>query len=234
MKFDTYCDESRPEALTTRSEVGARYLVIGSLWLPREQREQRKAELHALKNAGKIGGELKWSKVSHSRLAAYESLMDWFFGAGENLRFRAIVVDRTKVDLVKFHNGDGELGFYKFYYQLLHHWILDQNDYTIFCDLKRNREQDRLHVLQKVLNRSNLTSDISTVQGIESKQSVLIQAVDVLTGAIAAKFNQSAAAGTAKSGIIERIESKIRHPIRHTPMGERKFNIFEIQPGGGW
>ncbi len=234
MKFDIYCDESRSEALTTQSPDGARYLVIGSVWLPTEHRTQRKLELHALKDAGKIGGELKWSKVSHSRLASYQSLVDWFFNAGEDLRFRAIVVDRTKLDMVRFHNGDGELGFYKFYYQMLHHWILDQNDYAVFCDLKRNREQDRLHVLQRVLNRSNLTSDISSVQGIESKQSVLIQAVDFFAGAIAAKFNQSAALGTAKAEIIKGIEVKIGGLIQHTAKTQEKFNIFEIRLGGGW
>jgi len=234
MKFDVYCDESRPEALTTKSPDGARYLVIGSLWLPAEQRDQFKAELHALKDVGKIGGELKWSKVSHSRLDAYKRLVDWFFNAGLKLRFRAIVVDRTKLDMVRFHNGDGELGFYKFYYQMLHHWILDQNDYAIFCDLKRNREQDRLHVLQRVLDRSNLTADISTVQGIESKQSVLIQAVDVFTGAVAAKFNKSAAPGSAKAEIIKLVESRIRNPIQHTPKAQAKFNVFKIKPGGGW
>lgn len=234
MKFDVYCDESRPEALTTKSSNGARYLVIGSLWFPREQRDQCKTELHALKDAGKIGGELKWAKVSYSRLAAYQSIVDWFFEAGEQVRFRAIVVDRTKLDMVRFHNGDGELGFYKFYYQMLHHWILDQNDYAIFCDLKRNREQDRLHILQRVLSRTNLIADISLVQGIESKQSVLIQAVDVFTGAVAAKFNESASLGTAKAAIIEQVESRIGNPICHTKKGQEKFNIFEIRPGGGW
>ena len=234
MKFDTYCDESRPEALTTVSKKGSRFLVIGSLWLPTEQREQRKTELHALKNAGKIGGELKWSKISNSRVAAYQSLVEWFFNAGDDLRFRAIVVDRAKLNMVRFHCGDGELGFYKFYYQLLHHWILDQNDYSIFCDLKRNREQNRLHVLQRVLSRTNLTSEIATVQGIESRQSVLIQAVDVFTGAVAAKFNRSAATGTAKDEIIKNIESRIGTAIQHTPKDRRKFNVFEIQPGGGW
>ena len=234
MKFDVYCDESRPDAFTTKSENASRYLVIGSLWLRTEDRDQRKAELHALKDAGKIGGELKWGKVSHSRINAYQQLVDWFFDAGMGLRFRAIVVDRTKLDLVTFHAGDGELGFYKFYYQMLHHWISEQNDYAIFCDLKRNREQDRLPVLQRVLNQSNLTAQISSLQGIESKQSVLIQAADFFTGAVAAKFNNSVSEGSAKAEIIRGVESKIRQVIQHTPKSQAKFNVFKIKPRGGW
>lgn len=234
MKFDVYCDESRPEALTSKAENSARFLIIGSLWLPSEERQARKAELHALKTQGKIGGELKWSKISKSREDAYTQLVDWFFAAGGRLRFRAIVVDREKLDLVRFHEGDGELGFYKFYYQMLHHWILDQNEYAIFCDLKRNREQDRLHVLQRVLDYSNLTSNILSVQGVESEESVLIQTVDVLTGGVAARFNGSLREGSAKSAVVARIERNIGHRIMHTPKGEEKFNVFKIQPGGGW
>jgi len=57
------------------------------------------------------------------------------------MRFRCIAVDREQVNLA-LHQNDGELGFYKFYYQLLHHWILD-NEYRIFCDLKTNRGRRR-------------------------------------------------------------------------------------------
>ncbi|NLW82253.1 MAG: DUF3800 domain-containing protein [Desulfovibrionales bacterium] len=234
MKFDVYCDESRPEALTSKAQNAARYLVIGSLWLPGSDRAKRKAEVHSLKDSGKIGGELKWSKVSASRLATYTGLIDWFFDAGQDLRFRAIVVDRTKLDMVKFHNGDGELGFYKFYYFLLHGWVLDLNEYQIFCDLKRNREQDRLHVLRRVLVCSNLTSQIQSVQGIESAESVLIQAVDLMTGMVAARFNESLNPGTAKTSVVEHLERRMGHGIRHTPKAEEKFNVFAIRPGGGW
>ncbi len=67
MKFDVYCDESRPDLLSS-SNPRARFMVIGSLWLPRETRGALKSAIH-------------------------------------------------------------ELGFYKFYDQLLHHWILDFNEY---------------------------------------------------------------------------------------------------------
>jgi hypothetical protein len=52
-------------------------------------------------------------------------------------------------------------GFYKFYYQVLHHWILDNNEYTVFCDLKQNRDRSRLTTLKRVLNTANRTSVIS-------------------------------------------------------------------------
>ena len=35
------------------------------------------------------------------------------------------VINKNDVDLYKYHQNDQELGFYKFYYQVLHHWIFD-------------------------------------------------------------------------------------------------------------
>lgn len=233
MNFDVYCDESHPDAFTSKA-AGAHYLVIGSLWLPTEDRAWRKEELHALKQAGRVGGELKWRSVSGSRLPAYQNLISWFFDAGEAFRFRAIVVDRGKIDLARFHESDGELGFYKFYYQLLQQWILDYNRYTIFCDYKANRVDGRLAVLKRCLGHSNISSEVATVQSVPSEESVLIQAVDVLTGAVAAKFNQTLKVGSAKTLLVENIEARLGRAIAHTPKAEQKFNIFQINPGGGW
>lgn len=80
--------------------------------------------------------------MSPNRRDFYVELIDLFFAYGDNLRFRCIAVDRTQLNLA-LHDNDGELGFYKFYYQLLHHWILDFNSYRIFCDVKSNRDPKR-------------------------------------------------------------------------------------------
>jgi hypothetical protein len=98
-------------------------------------RGEIKARVGALRERHQAWGEIKWSKVSPNRGDFYVELIDLFFAYGENLRFRCIAVDRTQLDLA-LHDNDGELGFYKFYYQLLHHWILDFNAYRIFCDIR--------------------------------------------------------------------------------------------------
>jgi hypothetical protein len=44
MKFEVYCDESHPDALSSTKQH-ALYLLIGSfLWLPAEQRQNVKEE----------------------------------------------------------------------------------------------------------------------------------------------------------------------------------------------
>lgn len=233
MKFEVYCDESRPDLFATRRS-SSRYLVIGSLWLPSDRREGFKADLHRLRNEFHVGGEFKWSKVSPSRLEFYQRLTNWFFDQGDTLRFRCIAVDRAQVDLRLYHDNDQELGFYKFYYQLLHHWILDFNEYSVFVDFKLNRRRDRLHVLHRCLAASNLSSRVGSVQPVRSEESVLIQLADVFTGAVARRLNGSEGTSRAKHSLLNSIESGLGHRIQATSRSENKFNIFVIDLRGGW
>lgn len=233
MEFDVYCDESHPDLLCSNNPP-AQFMIIGSLWLATSDRSNFKAEIHNLRNQYKVGGEFKWRKVSPSRYEFYKELTNWFFNQGDRLRFRCIVVDRKEVNLIKFHRNDQELGFYKFYYQMLHHWILDYNEYSIFCDYKSNRERNRLPVLKRCLGASNIVSQITSVQATRSKDSVLLQLSDLLTGAVSAKFNKSMQADSAKANLISQIESKISIAIRHTGKSEQKFNVFVINLHGGW
>ncbi len=233
MEFDVYCDESYPD-LFTSERPQARFLVIGGLWLRTSDRDSLKQTIHVLREQHKIGGEFKWGKVSSSRLAFYTDLIDFFFGQGKKLRFRCIVVDSQRVDLVRFHEGDQELGFYKFYYQMLHHWISDFNDYSIFCDFKANRIPSRLHTLKRCLDCTNLSASIKNVQAVRSDESVLVQLADVLTGATASRINEKLRSNSAKAQLVETIEARLGHKVWPTVRSENKFNVFKISLDGGW
>ena len=233
MKFEIYCDESRPELFSSKNPK-ARYMVIGSVWLKAEDRADFKKTIRELSDKHRVGGEFKWQKISKSREGFYRDLVGWFFGVGDRLRYRCIAVDREKVDLLRYHENDQELGFYKFYYQMLHHWILDFNEYAVFCDFKRNRVRSRLHTLQRCLGYSNLSSQITNVQALPSHESVLIQLADVITGAVSARLNNTARPGSSKEEVITELERNLGHKIQHTVRGERKFNVFVIDLQGGW
>lgn len=231
MNFEVYCDESGVEALTNKQ--AHKYMAIGGVWMPAEYRAMFKEQLNAIKAKHRIKGEFKWQKLSPAYLAFYQDLIAYFFSTPE-LRFRVIAVEASKVDHIKFNNADAELGFYKFYYQLLHHWIFDFNEYDIFIDLKVNRDTKRLTKLKEVLGNANLTSVIRQTQGLPSEQSLGIQLADVLTGLVATKLNGEAT-GAAKNSIIKDIEQTfIKRTIAPTPKWEEKFNIFKINLQGGW
>ena len=232
MRFEIYCDEANPDVLTS-GKPRAQHLMIGSLWLPADLREVLKQEINELRQRYQTWGEIKWGKVSPGRRDFYLSLADLFFSRGENVRFRCIAVDHAQLDMA-LQEGDGELGFYKFYYQLLHHWILDFNEYSVFCDIKSNRDPKRLPVLARCLSCANLSSTIRGVQSLPSNEVVLIQFCDLLLGAASSRINGTLGVGTVKTEFVERLEQGLGRRLSPTHKTEEKFNIFKIRLQGGW
>lgn len=233
MIFDVYCDESRPDLLSSKKPE-AKYMLIGSLWLPYDKRNKFKSDIHDLRNKHKVGGEFKWQKVSPSRISFYKELIGWFNAIGNQLRYRCIVVEHEHVNLTLYHNNDQELGFYKFYYQLLHHWIFDWNEYNFFVDYKTNGNRNSVKDLERCLSLSNLSSVVRQVQAIPSKESVLLQLADVLTGISAYRLNGNINVNSAKFELLCEVERLLGRQLRPTGRGEQKYNIFKIDLGGGW
>lgn len=230
MNFEVYCDESCLEALKRKDEH--QYIGIGGIWMPADMREKFKKDVKEIKLKHGVMGELKWNKVTPKYLSLYKEIVDFFFAA-KYLRFRVILVESNKVDLITFHNSDAELSFYKFYYQMIKSWIYDFNIYDVFLDLKKNRDKGRLKELEKFLDKANFFSDVRFVQGLPSHQSLGIQLADLLTGIATAKFNDRTKS-FAKNSLIEYVESNLGKTIQPTPKAEEKFNVFKINLQGGW
>jgi len=232
MDFEIYCDESRQELFRTRRKAQGVYVIIGGVWIEATKRTYYKDLIRQLRERHRVYGEFKWNRVSPSRLDFYLDLVHLFFR--EEMRFRCVVLARDEMDAVRFHEADEELMFYKFYYQLLHPWILDLNRYRIFVDMKTNRVPNRLRTLKRVLSNANLTSEILDVQALPSKEVDLIQLTDVLIGAVGYAFH-NLKTSDAKRCVVGEIERFLpSHQIQPTWKGEEKFNIFRFRPGGGW
>ena len=231
---EIYCDESRPDLFTTKCDKKDKYLLIGGLKLLAKHRDDIKKNIKALREKYNIYSEIRWNKVSRNKIEFYKELIDIFFSFRDNLRFRCIAVEAEKMDLEHFHDNDAELGFYKFYYQLLNHWILDYNDYKIFTDLKTNREKNRLHILDNILNNTHLYSYISSIQALPSRQVVLLQLTDLLLGLAGARLNNSCKKDSAKTELLKYFEEKLERKISQTPKDELKYNIFVIILQNRW
>lgn len=180
--YTVYCDESRHDG-----SVRNPYLAIGGLWVPTKQKADLTSELRALCKAHCLGAELKWSKVSQKRLPAYQAIVDFFFAA--DLRFRVILVDQAKLNYAQFKNGDEELGFYTFYYEMLIKWLQQPGAYRLLLDFKKNKGADRYQVLERCLKHKMPAGTIlSGVHVINSVDSPLAQLADILIGASAATW----------------------------------------------
>jgi len=172
MKFDIYCDESRPDLFTSKSAIGDKYLLIGGLWLPTEKRDEVKRGINALKERFGVRGEIKWKKVSPAHLDFYVALVDLFIDFGLDLRFRCIAVEAAKVDMVHYHESDSELGFYKFYYQLIRQRTSSQaRDPSVSTGLNmRYRTRHPSYTRVGIINEGSMTklAALSWYKGIMS------------------------------------------------------------------
>jgi hypothetical protein len=230
MDFEVYCDESGQDLFRSRAS-GQRYVLIGGVWIKAGERPEHKRSIRALRAQHGVHGEFKWRRVSRSRVEFYKRLVGLFFD--RDIRFRVVVLRADELDAVQFHDADNELMFYKFYYQLLHHWILDFNRYRIFVDTKTNRVQGRLRVLERCLSNANLSSKVE-VQALPSQELDLIQLADVIIGAVSYRFH-GWTTSKAKREVVQEIESHLPNGrIEPTPKAEEKFNVFRFRPGGGW
>lgn len=216
--IEIYCDESRPESLFSRVNTNE-YMVLGGIWVDNKKRKKVKNKIKYLKKKHNITGEFKWTKVSPSKVSFYLEVIEYFFSEPE-IRFRSIVVESAKVDMARYHNNDNELGFYKFYYQLLNKWCEGNEVYRIYLDDKKNKDNTRLPVLGQILNNSGF-STIEDVLAIKSFESVFIQLADLLTGVVSAKFNSQEITSEAKKAVINRVESYTQGPIKSTGPQEK-------------
>lgn len=231
MEFEIYCDESRQDLFSSKKAIKSKYTLIGGVWIEANKRQQYKDQIKAIRNNYKVFGEIRWNAVSPSKLDFYLEIINFFFNS--DIRFRCIVIEKENLNLVRYHQSDQELGFYKFYYQLIHHWILDFNRYRIFVDFKTNKVKNRLHVLKAILSNANLSSEIIQVQALHSRDSVFIQLADLLIGVVGYAMH-SYTSSPSKLRINEEIKKRLGHPIQPTKRAEKKFNIFQINLNGGW
>jgi uncharacterized protein DUF3800 len=227
VKYVVYCDESRHEGPQSH-----RYMAIGGLWLRSDRKLDLTKRFSSLCRSLGLNSEVKWSKASHKKLAEYKTLVD-FFVHEDALRFRVIVVDQARVDAGRFHRGDRELGFYKFYYQMLVKWIEQGQEYLILLDFKQNQGANRYKDLRRVLERRfRAKATISDLTVINSSQSPLAQLCDLLTGSVAASCCSDRRTGSAKSELALYIARSVGFQslaIACGDPGPSKFNIFRIR-----
>ena len=201
--------------------------------MPRPRKvELTKAARNLFRELG-LGSEVKWNKVSGRRAEAYKRIVEFFF-SDTDLRFRVIIVDQMKFD-PEHHGGDRELGFNKFYYELLIHWLEPRNQYLILLglDFKQNQSAHRYHDLRTVLTRRlKRTAHILDLTVIDSRETPLAQVCDVLTGATAATWCDSLRPGGAKEELAKHIAGWRGVPLLKTTSlgpGVSKFNVFQIE-----
>jgi len=86
MKIEVYCDESGHELFSTKKSTENKYILIGGIWFEVGERSKYKEQISELRAKYKVFGEVKWNKVSVSKLDFYIDLLNFFFDS--DMRFR--------------------------------------------------------------------------------------------------------------------------------------------------
>jgi len=222
--LNIYCDESRVE------NTDSKKMVIGSLFIPRKERDSIVEGLKQIYNKHKFVFELKWTKTNVMFKSYYQDIVDYFVKS-DFMQFRCIVVDKTNINYEEYHNDDRELAFFKFYYFMLKVKLLNHNKYYIIIDKKPTRDKNRARSLHYYLSSyillNNQNCSMKHLQAYDSKENILLQLTDYLTGLVGYAVNNRNKKN-AKSEMVVYLKDKLRIKSFNssTPLSENKFNIF--------
>ena len=86
MNFEIYCDESCQDVFTSQ-HTKCQYMLIGGVWLPAEKRGIFKNELRSIREKHKMFSEIKWNKISLSKINFYIDLINYFFDKNDHFMF---------------------------------------------------------------------------------------------------------------------------------------------------
>lgn len=225
--YNIYCDETRVD------NPDSKRMVIGALIIPRDQKRRIERDIKRIYLRHGFTYELKWTKVNHLYQELYSDLIRYFLSE-KNMSFRCIVVDKSRFNLEKFHDGDPELAFYKFYYLMLRPTLFAGSKYYMLLDKKPTSNRNRTGALHRFLQMyaSHMADcTIRHFQAYDSQDNVLIQLADFFTGLVGYDVNDERE-GVAK-GVITQLMKKVSGRATFqtsSTLREEKLNIFVWEP----
>ncbi|HZW15432.1 MAG TPA: DUF3800 domain-containing protein [Brevundimonas sp.] len=235
-KYHVFCDESA---------TSERYTVIGVLVCHESVTDKFTAWLDTIVAKGRPTTELKWQKVKKHNVDIYCDVAAAVLTACHKgyASYYAIVVDNSTMNHRLYNEGDKEIGFNKMLFQILYKLIRIYRSRPLFYAHLDYRTTKHTPERLKTMLNAKASRDLRirhnpfrTCQFRQSHDVRLIQAVDVITGAIAYRTNQhdmAPDAAAAKVKVMRHITDKLglRTLGRPTPSGfyvKRKFDIWHI------
>lgn len=233
--INIYCDESC-HLPYDQSDV----MILGALSCQESEKQRISQDIRAIKSKYGINSkvELKWTKVSKTKIELYKELIDYFF-SNEHLKFRGLVAtNKSKLNHKVFNDDDFNLWYYKMYYLLLDRYCQPYEQYRIFIDIKDTNGGPRLKKLHEVLcnNKYDFKQDIiMDIKQINSNRSDFMQLADIIIGALGFYHRGLYRASNSSIYKKELVEHLIGHIgeqniVKGCSVQETKCNIFIWHP----
>ncbi len=223
--YNVYCDESCHLENDNQSAM-----VLGAIWCPIEKRQDITECLKLIKKRHGLSSsfELKWTKVSTSKLPFYLDMIDYFFDCND-LHFRGLVVsDKTQLDHERYKQNHDDW-YYKMYFIMLKAIFDPQSHYRVYIDIKDTLGHEKVTKLHDVLcnNAYDFSHQmIERVQRIHSHDAEQLQLADLLIGALS-YLHRGLQDNAAKLALIERIKERSGYSlVKNTMLRENKFNLM--------
>jgi len=230
--INIYCDESCHLQNDRQSAM-----VLGALWCPKPNVAQFNQKIAMIKASHNLSRyfEIKWTKISTSKVDFYSELVNFFFDT-DNLNFRAWIIPDKSILQHEEHRQSHDDWYYKMYFYLLRNIFRSGNEYHIYLDIKDTCGRKKLQKLHDVLANAHYDFNremITRMQHVHSHDIGLLQLADLFIGAISYKA-RTLTTSSAKQSIIEQIKSKSGRSLeRNTLPSEIKFNLCFWQPNEG-
>lgn len=226
-KYNIYCDET-----CHLEHDKEKIMVIGGIKCPKSYRKYVISSIFQIKEEFNIPqyAEIKWNKVSNCNLDYFKKLVNLFFSLDE-LQFRAVIVDKTKINHDKFNQTHNEF-YYKMYYYCLIGLVDTKAENYIYLDKKDTKGTYKIRQLKEIISRRNHDfgqSKIVRMQCVNSSELPILQLADLIIGAVGYHNRNIINGSNAKKELVEYIQKKSGYSLeRSTYPSEQKFNLFFI------
>lgn len=224
MEYNVYCDES-----CHLVSNDSKYMLIGAVYCQKNKVKKVNEYIEHLKKNYNISNkiELKWNKIDKKTEKLYLDIINYFFN-NDDLKFRVIVIDKTKLDHKKYNQTENEF-YHKAYYEMLKYIIIPGNSYNIYPDIKDTNSyyyhQVMLDYLRIKMQDTNKRT-IRKVQPIRSYEAPILQINDILIGALSYHY-RNLSKNNVKLNIISEIRKLYQNDLNETSYcSNTKFNIF--------
>jgi enterobacteria phage P1 len=204
-------------------------MVLGAIVCPANRAREIAVRLREIRAKHKIRPdvEIKWTKVSPSKIDFYLDVIDYFFD-DDDLSFRAVVAPKAGLDHERFAQTHDDW-YYKMMFYLVRNVLPAQDEAFIYLDKKDTNGQEKIERLRNVIANAEYDfgrSKIRRLQIVESNQVGPLQLADLLIGAVN-YANRGDSSSVAKLRLIERIRGRSGVSLTHTTLlSETKMNIF--------
>lgn len=223
--YNVYCDES-----CHLENDHQTVMVLGAIWCPAEKSREIALRIREIKEKNDLPNdfEVKWTKVSPSKLRFYLDLVDYFFD-DDDLHFRALIVPDKSLLRHNEFNQNHDNFYYKMYFDMLKIIFSPDASFRIYLDIKDTRSQEKIVKLHDVLcnNQYDFQREIiERIQSVRSEEVEQIQLADLFIGAIS-YANRNLMTSRAKIKLVNRIKYRSGYQLnRTTLLREQKFNLF--------